>query len=94
MHRLLTGNESVGLPKIIISNTINLFLKLQSAFCQFQTVTVSECCLTKLFSYILFEKYIYMLALDLASTGNQHCANCIGTLSFPTATDSLEYRAG
>jgi len=65
-------------------------LKLQSAFCQFQTVTVSECCLTKLFSYILFEKYIYMLALDLASTGNKHCASCIGTLSFPTATDSLQ----
>ena len=43
-------------------NTINLFLKLQSAFCQFQTVTVSECCLTKLFSYILFEKYICILA--------------------------------
>ena len=34
------GNESV--PKIIINNTINLFFKLQSAFCYFQTITVSE----------------------------------------------------
>jgi len=33
---------------------------------------------------ILFEKYIYILALEMASPGNQHCANCIGTLSFPT----------
>ena len=24
-----------------------------------------------------------MLALEMASPGNQHCANCIGTLSFP-----------
>jgi len=23
-----------------------------------------------------------MLALEMASPGNQHCANCIGTLSF------------
>jgi len=36
-------------------------------------------------SYILFEKkHIYILALEMASSGNQHCANCIGTLSFPT----------
>ena len=25
-----------------------------------------------------------MLALETASPGNQHCANCIGTLSFRT----------
>jgi len=36
----------------------------------------------KLLPYILFEKYIYILALEMASSGNQHCANCIGTLSF------------
>ena len=33
--------------------------------------------------YILLEKYIYILALEMASPGNRHCANCIGTLSFP-----------
>ena len=38
----------------------------------------------KLLSYILFEKYIYILALEMASPRNQHCANCIGTLSLPT----------
>jgi len=32
---------------------------------------------------ILFEKYIFILAWEMASPGNQHCANCIGTLSFP-----------
>ena len=33
--------------------------------------------------YILFEKYIYILALEMASPEKQHCASCIGTLSFP-----------
>jgi len=33
--------------------------------------------------YILFEKYINILALEMASPGNRHCANCIGTFSFP-----------
>jgi len=36
----------------------------------------------KMLPYTLFEKYIYSLALEIASAGNQHCANCIGTLSF------------
>jgi len=30
----------------------------------------------KMLPYILFEKYIYILALEMASPGNQHCANC------------------
>jgi len=38
----------------------------------------------KLLPYILFERYIYILALEMASPGNQHRANCIGTLSFQT----------
>ena len=38
--------------------------------------------------YILFEKYIYSLSLEMAGPGNQHCANCIGTLLFPIV-DSL-----
>jgi len=36
-----------------------------------------------LFPYILFEKYIYLLALETANPENHYCANCIGTLSFP-----------
>jgi len=36
-----------------------------------------------LFPYILFEKCIYILALEMASPGCQHRAGCIGgTLSF------------
>ena len=27
-------------------------------------------------------KYIYILALEMSSPGNRHCANCIGTLSY------------
>ena len=27
-----------------------------------------------------------MLALEMASPGNRHCASCIGTLSFPACT--------
>ena len=61
----------------------DLFLKKQSAFWQFQTITVSNCCLIKLLPYILFEKCIYILAkLEKVSPGDHHCANCIGTLSF------------
>jgi len=37
--------------------------------------------------HILFEKYIYILALEMASPENQHCANCIGTLSFAIYDD-------
>jgi len=57
--------------------------ELQSELWQFQTITVSECCLIKLLPYILFEKYIYILELKMASPGNGQCSNCIGTLSFP-----------
>jgi len=33
----------------------------------------------KLLPYILFEKYINILALEMDSPGNRHCASCIGT---------------
>jgi len=58
------------------------FFKLKSACWQFQTIKVSECGLIILLPYILFEKYINILALEMASPGNQHRANCIGTFSF------------
>jgi len=44
----------------------------------------------KLIPYILFEKRIHILALEMASPGNQHRANYIGTLSFPI--DDLLHR--
>ena len=37
----------------------------------------------KIASVYFIWKYIYILALEMASPGNQHCANYIGTLSFP-----------
>jgi len=46
----------------------------------------SESCLIKSLPYISCDKYIYILVLEMASPGNPHCANCIGTLSFPIYT--------
>ena len=40
----------------------------------------------ELLPYILFEKYSNILALEMARPGKQHCAGCIGTLSFPIAS--------
>jgi len=42
--------------------------------------------------YILFEKYINILALEMASPGNRHSASCTGALSFPTDNYSLLYQ--
>jgi len=36
----------------------------------------------KLLPHILFQKCIFIIALEMASPGNRHCAICIGTLSF------------
>jgi len=40
-----------------------------------------------LLPHILFEKYIKILELGIASPDNQHCANCIGTLLFPMGAE-------
>jgi len=40
-----------------------------------------------LLPHILCEKYIKILELGIASPENQHCANCIGTLSFPMGAE-------
>jgi len=42
-------------------------------------------------SYILFEKYIYILPLEMASPRN-HCANCIGSLLFPVPPPTPMFR--
>ena len=81
----IIGNESV--PNITMTQHV-FFLKLQSAFRYFQTVTVSECRLIKLLLYILFEKCIDLLPLEMASRGNRRCASCTGTLSFPLSLNS------
>ena len=47
-------------------------------------------CLITFLPYILFEKYIHILALEMASPENQHCINCIGTLSFAIVTVHID----
>ena len=60
-----TGNKSV--PQIVIDYN-NKFISFKTAISilVIQTITVSDCCLIKLLRYILFEKYIYILALEMA----------------------------
>ena len=55
------GNKSVPKTRPIIIDTKLYFLKLQSAFCRFQTITVSECCLIELLPCIVFEKNAFVL---------------------------------
>ena len=43
--------------------------------------------------YILFEKYINILVLEMSSPGNEHCANCIGTLSSPYCSKTYRFGA-
>jgi len=45
---LLLVNSQRKCADITVNNTINFVLKLQSAFCSFETITVSKCCLIKL----------------------------------------------
>jgi len=42
---------------------------------------------------VLFEKYIHILALEMAGSGNQHCADCMGTVLVPCETLTI-YAAG
>jgi len=67
-----TGNESV--PKIIINDTISLFFR--------PAINILVISNHNIFR-VLFDKiYIYILSLEMTSPGNQHCASCIGTLSY------------
>jgi len=45
----------------------------------------------KIASVFLFEKYIYIFALEMVISWNQHCASCIGALSFPICSISVSY---
>jgi len=71
----------------LINNTTNLFFETAVSILVISNHNSFRVLFEKLLPYTFFEKYIYILALKTASPGNQHCANCIGTLSF-----SLEYR--
>ena len=43
--------------------------------------------------YSIWKKYFYIFALEMASPGNQHCANCVGHTFVPyiTNTDRDDY---
>jgi len=71
-------------PKIIINDKIGLFFKTAIGILVISNRNSFRVLLDiKLLPYILFEKYIYILVLEMASPGNWHCASYIGTLSFP-----------
>jgi len=72
------ANASV--PKVIVNNTINLLFQTAISVLVISNHNSFRVLLTKLLPCILFENYIYIFALGMASSGNQHCANCIGTL--------------
>ena len=72
------------MPKIKTDNTINSFFKTAISILVISNHDSFRVLFDKIASvYILFEKYIYILTLEMASPGNQHCAGCIDTLSFP-----------
>ena len=66
--------------KIIINN---FFLKLQSAFLVISNDNSFRVLFDKTALIYFCQENIF--ALEMASPGNRHGANCIGTLSFPTA---------
>ena len=72
------------MPKIIINNTTNLFFKTTVSILLISNHSSFRVLFDKIASVYFFEKYIYILALEMASRGNQHCTNCTGTLSLPT----------
>jgi len=67
---------------IIINNTVNLFSYAVSILVISNHNSFRVVFEKKLLPSILFEKYTYILALEMASPGNQHLANFIRTLSF------------
>ena len=76
-------------PKIIITDTINSLLNCNQQFFEISNHNSSRVLFDKIASCILFEKHIYISALEMASPGNRHCANCIGTLSFRVKTAQI-----
>jgi len=84
--RATIGNETA--PKILISNTINLFFETAISIWLISDHKSFRVLSEKSFPYILFDKYIDIFAHKMASPGNQHSASCIGTLSFPISSCS------
>jgi len=85
------GNESV--PKIIINDTIRLFFKTAISILVisnhngFRVLSINR-------KIYIKNKIKNILALEMANPGKQHCANCIGSLSFPIATGNMLRKFG
>jgi len=77
----LVGNESV--PKIIINDTI-FFSETAISILVISNQNSARVLFYEIaFVYFIWKININILALEMACPENQHCANCIGTLSFP-----------
>jgi len=66
----ITGNKSV--PKIILNNNELIFLNCNQHFANFRPQQSPV--MIKLLPYVLLERCICILALEVASPGNRHCA--------------------
>ena len=76
------GNESV--PRIIINDAVNLFFKPVSILL-ISNPNSFRVLFDKIASvYFISKMYLYFGIGNGRSPGNQHCANCIDILSFPT----------
>jgi len=64
-------------PKIIINDTINLFLQTAISILVISNHAGFQVLFDKIVSV-----YFCILALEMVIPGNRHCASCIGTLSF------------
>ena len=84
------GDESVS--KIITSNTINIFLTAIGIFAISNHNRI-RALFDKIASVYFIWKNIFLFStLEIASPGNQHCASCIDTLSFPMTIGTVEAR--
>ena len=67
--------------------TVSYFSKIQIGFTYMvpaQPGCTGQMAVKRVCVCVYLKQYIYnILALEMASPGNQHCANCVGTLSFP-----------
>jgi len=73
--------------KIIVNNTVKFIFKTAISILLISNHNSFRVLFDKIASvpYMLFEKYIYILALEMASPEKQHCATSICTHSFPIA---------
>jgi len=69
--------------KIMINDAKKLFFKTAISILLISNHNSFRVLFDKITSVYFIRKNTYILALEMASPGNQHCANSIGTLLFP-----------